>query len=116
MSDKDPGALAAPAMDEAAQNQPPALPHLYTMDEVAQHLRISRRVLQDIIKATPCYRLAGRRKLFTADDIAQLVERLPRPEWPQQSTAAAPSFSSQDALWRRIEKIRKENSGKKNRR
>ena len=53
---------------------------LFTMEEAAAHLRVSRRWLQDFIKAHPFYRLAGRRKVFTAADITALFEAFPRPE------------------------------------
>src|SRR6184192_1821580 len=52
---------------------------LYTLDEVAERLRKSRRWLQDFIRVRPYYRLAGRTKLFSETDIARLVEALPCP-------------------------------------
>ena len=50
-----------------------ALPKLYTMEEAAEHLRVSRRTLQELIKRHPFYRSAGRRKLFTETDLTTLV-------------------------------------------
>lgn len=54
-----------------------ALPAIFTMEEAAEYLRISRRQLQEIIKDRPFYRHAGRRKLFTDADLARLIEALP---------------------------------------
>jgi len=53
------------------------LPKLYTMEEVAEHLHVSRRKLQDLIRDYPFYRCAGRRKLFTPHDLSQLIQALP---------------------------------------
>jgi hypothetical protein len=58
----------------------------FTIGEVAERLHKSRRWPQDFLRATPCgsdgrpfYRLAGRTKLFTADDISRIFEALPSP-------------------------------------
>lgn len=64
--------------------RPPAV-ELYTMPETAEQLRVSRRWLQDYIKEHPFYRMAGRKKLFSADDIRKLHETMPRPEQPMYS-------------------------------
>jgi hypothetical protein len=49
-----------------------------TMDECARRLHISRRLLQDILKAHPHYRIVGgRRKLFAESDFNALVRALP---------------------------------------
>ncbi len=58
----------------------------YTLDEVAQLFRVSRRTLQDFLRLHPYYRRLGRRKLFTEDDITRLYEALP---CPSSSTASA---------------------------
>jgi predicted DNA-binding protein (UPF0251 family) len=42
------------------------LPRYYTMAEAADRLRVSRRTLQKIIAAKPCYLLIGRKKLARA--------------------------------------------------
>lgn len=39
------------------------LPAIFTMEEAADYLRISRRQLQEIIKDRPFYRQAGRRNV-----------------------------------------------------
>ena len=52
---------------------------LHTMDETATKLRISRRSLQDFIRDYPYYRSFGRKKLFTDEDVARLIEALPCP-------------------------------------
>jgi hypothetical protein len=52
---------------------------LHTMDEVAGKLRKSRRWLQEFLHDHPYYRLAGRTKLFTEEDINRLIEALPCP-------------------------------------
>lgn len=55
------------------------LPTLYTMEDAAAHLHISRRKLQDLLRDYPFYRVAGKRKLFTASDLARLIQALPCP-------------------------------------
>src|SRR5262245_14994901 len=52
---------------------------LLTMDEAAKELRVSRRWLQDFIQDHPYYRTAGRKKLFTTEDMARLIGALPCP-------------------------------------
>jgi excisionase family DNA binding protein len=52
---------------------------LYTMDEAAKELRVSRRWLQEFIQRHPYYRTVGRKKLFTAEDLARLIGALPCP-------------------------------------
>jgi len=52
---------------------------LYTLEEVAERFRVSRRTLQDFLRAYPYYRKLGRRKLFTEADIVRLYEALPCP-------------------------------------
>ena len=51
--------------------------HLFTIDETAEQLRVSRRWLQDFIKRWPFYKIAGRRKVFTPQDIILLHAKLP---------------------------------------
>ena len=49
---------------------------IYTMEEVAAQLRMSRRMLQDIVKEHPFYFSVGNRKRFTEEDIAALIAAL----------------------------------------
>lgn len=51
----------------------------YTLDEVAERFRVSRRTMQDFIRAHPFYRQIGRRKLFTEDDIHSLAGAMESP-------------------------------------
>ena len=51
---------------------------LYTMDEAAKKLRISRRFLQDIIKDHPYYKAFGSKKLFTDEDVSRIIEAMSR--------------------------------------
>jgi hypothetical protein len=46
------------------------------MEEAASKLRISRRYLQGFLKNYPYYHSAGRKKLFTLEDINRLVEAM----------------------------------------
>ena len=52
---------------------------LYTINDVAKRFHKSRRWLQEFLKVHPHYRLAGRTKLFTEEDIAKLHDALGRP-------------------------------------
>jgi hypothetical protein len=80
---------------------------LFTMNEVAGQMRVSRRWLQDFIQVHPYYRMVGRKKLFTPEDINRLIESLPVPKEPvwlkrrRARAGAAPQTRSQsnaDAL------------------
>jgi hypothetical protein len=53
-----------------------ALPEVFTMPEAADRLRISRRSLQELIKAYPHYMQNGVKKLFSADDILALMQAM----------------------------------------
>jgi hypothetical protein len=53
---------------------------IYRMDDVAAKLGKSRRWLQDFLRENPCGRRAGRTRLFTAADLAKLIEALPKVE------------------------------------
>jgi hypothetical protein len=68
--------------DDKPAKRPSAV-ELYTMEETAEQLRVSRRWLQDFIKEHPFYRMAGRKKLFTANDIRDLHQAMPAPEAPR---------------------------------
>ena len=50
---------------------------LYTMEEAAARLRISRRKLQDVLHEIPVGRTIGRRRLFSDADITRLWDNLP---------------------------------------
>jgi hypothetical protein len=52
---------------------------LFTLDETAARLRVSRRWLQEFLRGRPYGRMAGRKRLFTEADIAILIEGLPCP-------------------------------------
>jgi len=54
-------------------------PRLLTLDEAAARLRVSRRWLQGFLRNRPFGRMAGRRRLFTEDDFAAIIEELPCP-------------------------------------
>src|SRR5215475_14649668 len=77
---------------------------LFTLEEVAERFRVSRRTLQDYIRRHPYYRTLGRRKLFTEADITRLYEAMPCPSNSTENaeaptgTSAAPSEAS---LWTR---------------
>src|SRR5262245_43130408 len=74
------------------------------MDEVAAKLRISRRFLQTMIRSHPYYRLAGRKKLFTDEDVSRLIEAMPcpgnssRPVPARRSTGTSGANIS-ESLW-----------------
>jgi len=52
---------------------------LFTMDEAAVEMRVSRRWLQDFIQDHPYYRLVGRKKLFEPEHINRLIGAMPCP-------------------------------------
>ena len=74
-------------------------PKLYTMEEAADHLRLSRRWLQDYIRENPFYRVLGRRKLFTVADLHKLYEAAPCPS--DSSAVTAPRTGTSGARSRR---------------
>jgi excisionase family DNA binding protein len=80
----------------------------YTLDEVAERFRVSRRTMQGFVKEHPYYRVIGRRKLFTEEDILALAEKLECPSSSSDATAlhsgtsAAPSEAS---LWTRAQRL-----------
>jgi hypothetical protein len=49
--------------------RPSELGSIYTIVEAAAKLRISRRALQELVKAYPFYALNGNRKLFRDEDL-----------------------------------------------
>jgi hypothetical protein len=54
-------------------------PTLYNMDQVAERLGTSKRWLQGFVSGRPFGRMAGRSRVFTESDIAQIIEALPAP-------------------------------------
>ena len=64
---------------------------LHRLEEVAERFRVSRRTMQEVVRAHPYYRVIGRRKLFTEADIARLYEALP---CPSNSSSANPVFGT----------------------
>jgi len=63
----------------------------FTLEEVAERFRVSRRTLQDFLRTHPYYRRLGRRKLFTEADISRLYESLACP--PSRSSEEAGSIT-----------------------
>ena len=76
------------------------LGRIYTMDEVAQAMRMSRRSLQELLKKHPYYHRNGHKKLFRQADIEALWEAIRCPSnssgapAPTTGTYAAPSEAS----------------------
>src|SRR5579864_800270 len=60
---------------------------LYTMDEAAAIFRVKKRVFAEFIADKPFYRVIGRAKLFTDQDISQLYEALACPSNSKSGTA-----------------------------
>jgi hypothetical protein len=54
-------------------------PILYTMEEAAARLHMSRKTLQRMIVLHRHYRIAGRRKVFSPGDLHKLADALPCP-------------------------------------
>jgi hypothetical protein len=52
---------------------------IFTLDESAAQLLVSRRWLQHFLRGRPYGRMAGRKRLFTESNIAKLIEGLPCP-------------------------------------
>jgi excisionase family DNA binding protein len=83
---------------------------LHTMDEAAKKLRVSRRWLQDFIQDHPYYRMAGRKKLFSEEDITRLQGALPcpgsssRPEKARRRIGTS-AGSTSDSLWTRAREL-----------
>src|SRR3954470_13133847 len=64
----------------------PMIPAVYTIDDVAKRLGMTKRSLEPFLRATPrdqygeaLYSKAGRTKLFTEDDIRRLLMAM---KWP----------------------------------
>ncbi len=54
-------------------------PTLHTTAQVAERLGTSKRWLQGFLSGRPFGRMAGRSRVFTESDIAQIIEALPAP-------------------------------------
>ena len=92
---------------------------VYTMQEAAQMLRISRRALQDLIKVHRHYSLNGHKKLFSETDIHTLWEAM---RCPSSSSIPAPAKRrstpsvgrTSGSMWtevqRRLKELRQSNS------
>ncbi|MCZ6862676.1 MAG: hypothetical protein O7I42_20805 [Alphaproteobacteria bacterium] len=81
---------------------------LYDMDESAKQLRVCRRVFQDLIKLYPFYRVIGRKKLFTAEDLNEIIRRLPCPYASKREKEAQTSGSagpSEASLYTRVSRL-----------
>jgi hypothetical protein len=69
---RQPGSKQGIAMNTVA-------PTLHTVAEVVQRLGTSKRWLQGFLSGRPFGRMAGRSRVFTESDIAQIIEALPAP-------------------------------------
>ena len=72
----------------------PSALHLFTIEEVASQLRVSRRWLQDFIKIHPFYNIAGRRKVLsnpTFDCSTRLCRHAPQTR-PAGSASRTPNY------------------------
>src|SRR5256885_193927 len=56
-----------------------AAPEIYTINDVAERLHVSRRWFQDFLRGKPYGRMLGRKRVFTEADIAALIEELACP-------------------------------------
>ena len=88
------------------------LEQIYTMTEAACRLRMSRRSLQDLIKAKPFYFRNGARKLFTESDLAALVSALREPCRSSSSRrvkarrrAGTSGEPTSDAMWTKAQAL-----------
>ena len=64
-------------MKQPANDNGPVVGPVYTLEEVAERLRISRRKLQDFLRGKPhLYAISGRRKLFSAHDVTSIWETM----------------------------------------
>lgn len=78
-------------------NDAPSLPVVFTMNEVAARLRISRRALQELVKKHPFYANNGRKKLFAEADIVALWEAMRSPETKRAEQRGGRSLSEEQA-------------------
>jgi hypothetical protein len=52
------------------------IPAVFTMDETAEKLRVSRTAMQDIVKRHPYYFANGHKKLFTEQHVLMIIDGL----------------------------------------
>lgn len=74
------------------------LPTVYSLAEVAEHLKISLRRLRALLREHGIGRKLGRDVRLTAEDVARLLEALPRPAGP--GSRGMPSVGDPFALER----------------
>ena len=67
------------------------LSQVFSMDEAAERLHISRRQLQEIVKRHPHYVPNGQRKLFTEADLAAILAGLREEREPCPSASNRPA-------------------------
>jgi hypothetical protein len=67
---------------------------LYTMDEAAAIFRVKKRIFAEFIAGKPFYRVIGRAKLFTDQDIVQLYEAMECPSISANATAPSTGASA----------------------
>jgi hypothetical protein len=65
----------------------------------------SLRAFRGFLARHPYYRKAGRAKIFTEADLAQLFEAMPCPKGAAAPAGPAPRTSAEAALWARVEKM-----------
>lgn len=53
---------------------------VFTANEVAAMLQVSMATLRRLTAHAPHYRMAGRKRVFTRDDLARFLEALPTPQ------------------------------------
>ncbi|MCL8385808.1 helix-turn-helix domain-containing protein [Xanthobacter aminoxidans] len=86
---------------------------IFTMEEAAAELRISRRALQDLVKDHPHYAQNGHRKLFSESDIRALWEAMrchsssSRPSRAKRRTGTSAEPTSDNTLRRLRERLSK---------
>lgn len=87
--------------------RPHVLGSIFTMEEAAIELHISRRALQDLVKAHPHYALNGHRKLFSEADIRALWEAMRTHAAPTVPNRAPPKPQKQSSAddWARAREL-----------
>jgi hypothetical protein len=80
---------------------------LVTVAEVAARLHKSKRWLQEFLREKPFGRSAGRTRLFTEEDIAAIIDSLPRASCSKQVESSSVAVPSEAALWRKAQALLK---------
>lgn len=79
---------------------------VYTMEEAAARLRISRRALQELVKRFPFYALNGNRKLFSEEDLGALWESMrPHSSSIEGHQNRSPTTPSADKMSARVQEL-----------